>query len=567
MSRNAFGILMLALLTCSGAPLVAATATQGTTAGSSHLAERLRRSLEAGRSPGELAIGSETVYASEALARFYEERGFEPAWVDSDRARPRARVLTSLLQEAEIHGLRGGDYHLGLLTDLLGGRGGPAVEDVDDLELTLSDAALVYAAHLAAGKTDPTRLHSHWRANREGFDAAAFLAQALARGDLRAAYDRLLPAHLEYGRLQLGLAALRDVDAAGGWGGVPPGDTLRPAETSDRVPALRARLTASGDLPRTSSGAGNDPTYDSDLEAAVRVFQGRHGLSVDGIVGERTRGALNVPVKRRIEQARVNLERWRWLPAELGDRHLRVNIAGFELQAVEGGSVPLAFRVIVGKAYTKTPVFSDEVTYLVANPFWYVPRSIAGREMLPKIQADPPYLEREALEVLDGTGPSARVLDPATIDWHALSAATLPYVFRQRPGDANSLGRIKFMFPNSYNVYLHDTPERRLFERDLRTLSHGCIRLERPLDLAAWVLRDDPRWSRELLQAVIDSGIQKTIVLPEPFPIHILYWTAWADGSGALHFRDDVYDRDAAVLRALDEAPPGRGPARENGPP
>jgi murein L,D-transpeptidase YcbB/YkuD len=520
------------------------------------LDEVLRRTLEAGGARGEIEIGSDLAFASEALPRFYAERGFEPAWTAPDGPLPEARTLVRLLQEAELDGLRGSDYHLARITALLGGRRGPVTEELDHLELALSDAALVYAAHLAAGKTDPAALHPQWRATRNDLDAARFLADALDGGDLRAAYEGLRPPYPDYRRLRQGLADLRRIAAAGGWGAVPPGEALRPGEASERVPALRARLAASGDLPPTRVPPA-DPVYDPDLEAAVLFFQSRHGLTADGVVGERTLAALNVPVALRIDQVRVNLERWRWLPADLGERHLRVNIAGFGLQAFEAGRVELESRVIVGKAYTRTPVFSDEVTYLVVNPYWYVPASIAGHEILPRVQADRSYLAREGLQVLDGTGPSARALDPAAIDWGALSAGRLPYVFRQRPGPGNSLGRIKFMFPNPYNVYLHDTPAKALFERDVRTFSHGCIRMERPLDLAAWLLRDDPRWSRERLEALIASGAQQTVRLPEPVPIHVQYWTAWADGQGAIHLRDDVYDRDGAVLRALDEAPPG----------
>lgn len=537
-------------------PWVASLAAQVPIEPTAELDEELRRSLEAGRLRGEIEIGSDRALASEDLARFYEERAFEPAWTAPDGPLPRARTLVAILGDAELEGLRGSDYHLGRISGLLGCRDGLAREDLAALELALSDAALVYAAHLATGKADPGTLHTLWRATRKDFDAARFLEEALAGGDLRAAYEELLPAYPEYRRLKAALVHLRRLAAAGGWGAVPPGELLRPGDASDRVPHLRARLAASGDLPATRTPP-DDPVYDPDLEAVVRSFQSRHGLAADGVVGDRTLAALNAHVARRIEQVRVNLERWRWLPADLGERHLRVNVAAFELQGFEAGRVDLESRVIVGRAYTKTPVFSETMTYLVVNPFWHVPASIAGGEMLPRIQADPSYLERERLQVLDGTGPSARVVDPATVDWTELSAGELPYVFRQRPGAGSSLGRIKFMFPNPYNVYLHDTPQKGLFERDVRAFSHGCIRVEGPLDLAVWLLRADPAWSRERLEALIASGAQRTVVLPEPVPVHVQYWTAWADGRGTVHFRDDLYDRDPAVLRALGEAPPG----------
>ncbi len=545
------------------------------------LSETLRRTLEAGLAEGRLEIGSTAAYASEALSRFYEARGFAPAWTDADGVLPRAAGMVLLLRQAELEGLSPGDYHLaaieGLLADLAvrprGAAGRRAASEPEgapspglaQLDLFLSDAALLYASHLASGKTDPATLHTHWHAERRELDAASFLEEALDAGDLRAAYDGLLPAYAGYRRLRAALALLRGVAEGGGWGTVAAGEPLRPGEASDRVPALRSRLLLSRDLGAAQTAPpapAADTLYDPELEAAVRRFQARHGLTADGVVGERTVAALDVPVERRIEQVIVSLERWRWLPQDLGERHVLVNIAGFELQAVEGGRVALTSRVIVGKLYTKTPVFSGRMTYLVLNPYWYVPGSIARREILADVQKDPGYLAREHLDVMNGTGPEAKVLDPAAIDWSRLGPGNLPYVFRQRPGKVNSLGRIKLMFPNPYNVYLHDTPARSLFARDVRAFSHGCIRVEKPLALAAFALRGDPRWSEETLAAAIGTGAQRTIVLAHPLPVHVLYWTAWVDEAGVLQLRDDVYGRDPVVLRALREPPPAAASSR-----
>ncbi len=560
--------LCLACLALGAAPTASAgAATRG------GLDEILRRTLEAGRIEGRLELGSAVAYASEALPRFYEARGFAPAWTDADGALPQAAELVRLLRRADLEGLSPGDYHLAAIEELLshlgfrsgtpaGAEAGAPAPELAQLELFLSDSGLLYASHLASGKTDPATLHTEWRADRRDLDAAGFLEQALDSGDLASAYDGLLPAYPGYRRLRRALAGLSRVAAAGGWGVVAAGEPLSPGEEDERVTALRRRLALSGDLEAAGApapAAADDTLYDSELEAAVRSFQARHGLTADGVVGKRTLEALDVPVERRIDQLIVNLERWRWLPQDLGERHVLVNIAAFELQAVDGGRVALSSRVIVGKRYTKTPVFSGRMTYLVLNPYWYVPGSIARNEILRDVQKDPGYLAREQLDVLDGTGPDARVLDPAAIDWSSLAPRDLPYVFRQRPGKVNSLGRIKLMFPNPYNVYLHDTPSRGLFEREVRAFSHGCIRVERPLALAAFVLQAGPRWTEETLAAVIDSGVQQTIVLADPVPVHVLYWTAWVDENGTLQLRDDVYDRDPVVLRALREAPPPGG--------
>jgi len=563
--RTAAVSLLLALLTVAATSWPAGRLPER--------AEEIRRAIEAGRQEGALRLSPDLVQAVASLARFYEARGFEPAWTGPDAPLPRARTMVAILQQAESHGLQPSDYHLERIERVL--EACAAADRADDaslpaersgrlttLDLLLTDAALLHASHLASGKTDPTSLHAQWRTDRRELDAPAFLARALEAGDLRHAFADLEPPYPGYRRMIAVLARLRRVAAAGGWPAVPSGPALHPGEADERMPALRARLSASGDLDETanadepSNPLVNPLLYDPALEAAVRAFQARHGLGADGMVGTRTAAALSVPVERRIEQLLVNLERWRWLPADLGERHLRVNIAGFELQAIDHGRVDLTLRVIVGKQFTKTPVFTGRLTYLVLNPYWWVPRSIAAGEILPKVQTDPGYLATGGYEVLDGTGPTARTLDPASIDWGALSRETLPYVFRQRPGAGNSLGRIKFMFPNSYNVYLHDTPEKRLFERDVRAFSHGCIRVERAADLATYLLRDDPAWDADRLERVIASGAQETVLLARPLPVHILYWTAWIDPSGALELRDDLYGRDPPVLAALRSPPP-----------
>jgi murein L,D-transpeptidase YcbB/YkuD len=358
-----------------------------------------------------------------------------------------------------------------------------------------------------------------------------------------------VPPYPEVRRLAAALDDLQRTADTGGWPLVPAGEPLRPGDASVRVPELRDRLLATGDLPEPGVLSA-DPFYGPELVAAVLHFQRRHGLADDGVVGTRTLAALNVPVERRIDQVRVNLERWRWLPADLGEHHLRVNIAGFELDEVQSGWITYSARVIVGRQYTKTPVFSSEITHLVLNPYWSVPSGIARREILPAVKKDPSYLAREGFDVLAAGGPAVPI-DPATIDWSELSAARLPYVFRQRPGPGNSLGRIKFVFPNPYDVYLHDTPARSLFEREVRAFSHGCIRLQNPLELADRLLAGDPAWTPERLRAEIASGRKQSVRLPAPLPIHVVYFTAWVDGAGTLHFRNDVYGRDAAVLDAL----------------
>jgi murein L,D-transpeptidase YcbB/YkuD len=260
---------------------------------------------------------------------------------------------------------------------------------------------------------------------------------------------------------------------------------------------------------------------------------------------------LNVPAEARAWQIAANLERWRWLPRSLGRRYILVNIANFTLDVIEDDHPVLSMRIIVGKPYQHTPVFSALMTNLVLNPSWYVPPSIAREEILPLLRRDPTYLAKQHMRVYQGQGAEWQELNPRTINWSQVSATHFPYRLRQVPGPKNPLGRIKFTFPNQFSIYLHDTSSPELFAQTVRTFSHGCIRIEKPIELAEYVLQGNVRWSRDGIQAVIASGVEQTVTLPQPLPIYLLYWTAWVDADGVVHFRPDIYDRDAPLEKAL----------------
>jgi murein L,D-transpeptidase YcbB/YkuD len=296
--------------------------------------------------------------------------------------------------------------------------------------------------------------------------------------------------------------------------------------------------------------------YDDQLQAALIRFQERHGLAPDGRVGPKTRAALNVPIDARIQQMVLNLERRRWMPDDRGARYVFVNLADFELKVVHEPKTVLDTRVVVGAPYQRTPVFSAEMTYVVINPYWHVPPGIARNELLPKIREDPRYLAANDFELLSDWSESATLLDPLAIDWSAVSAQAFPYKLREKPGPGNALGRIKFMFPNRFNVYMHDTPARALFEKTVRSFSHGCIRVERPEEFGAVVLGRQPGWSLDRIQAAIARGERRIVTLAAPLPVHITYLTAWVNKDGSVHFRDDVYGRDALLAEALLGASP-----------
>jgi murein L,D-transpeptidase YcbB/YkuD len=324
---------------------------------------------------------------------------------------------------------------------------------------------------------------------------------------------------------------------------------MRKGDRGERVRVLRTRLIVGGDLGQELNNNGD--SFDNALEQAVREFQRRHGLEVDGIVGPATLEALDVSVEERVRQIELNMERWRLLPQDLGQRYVLINIPNFELDVVENGKTVMSMRAVVGRPYRHTPVFSARMTYLVLSPYWNIPPGIAIEDVLPLIRKDPNYLAKHNIKVFQGWGAETKEINPKTVDWTRVSAKNFKYRFRQEPGPQNPLGRVKFMFPNEFNVYIHDTPSQELFTKTERCFSSGCIRIEKPIELAEYVLRGDPEWTREKILAEIEKWVEQVVHLPEPIPVHVLYWTAWVDENGTIQFRKDIYGSDERLNEAL----------------
>ena len=494
------------------------------------------------------------------LARFYERRTFRPAWMDPEGRFAQAQDLVDAIQRCSFQGLQPDVYHLpaieALRVEIEGGRnagGSVDPEVLSDLDLLLTDAFLMYGSHLLSGRVDPETIDPRRVVSSRETDLAELLQAALETNQVNAALEALLPKHPGYAGLRQALLEHRGIMEKGGWPSVPGGPTLHPGERGRRVAAMRARLAASGDL--DGSEEGDPELFDNCLEGAVRRFQRRHGLAVDGVVGPATLAALNVPLRERVRQIELNMERWRWLADDLGTRYILVNTADFMLEVVEQGKRVLAMRVVAGRKASRTPVFSGRMTDLVLNPYCHVPHKLAVRDMLPRIKKDPAYLDRKGIRVFESWEDLAPELQPETIDWSGITKHNFSFKFRQDSGPSNALGRVKFMFPNKFAVYLHDTPARYMFRRSQRDFSSGCIRVERPIDLAEYVLRGDPNWTREEILARIKDGKSRIVWLPESIPVHVLYWTAWVEGEGILHFRRDVYARDGPLDTALREAP------------
>ena len=418
------------------------------------------------------------------------------------------------------------------------------------LDVMLTDSLFRLGYHQRYGKVNPEDLDPHWNFNRElGDDPPAVIMQrAMDSPSLLVFLKEFTRRGPIYGQLQQALAEYRKLAEAGGWASVAAGGTLKPGASDARVPAIAERLAVTGEIADAGPFA-TATVYDKALETGVRKFQTHHGLGIDGVIGPATLRAMNVPVEDRIEQLRLNLERARWVLGDLAEDFIIVNIAGFKAYVVRDSDIVWQTDVQVGKTFHQTPVFRDEMKYVVFNPTWTVPYSIATKEMLPRIKIDPTYFETRDFDIKDRSG---QLVSADSIDWSQISRRNFPYTFVQRPGPRNALGRVKFIFPNEHSVYLHDTPSKSLFGRAERAFSHGCVRVKNPFDLAE-VLLGSEGWDQEKIKATLDSRETKAVYLPEALPVLLLYWTAEIGPGGDVHFYTDVYERDARIAKALAE--------------
>jgi L,D-transpeptidase YcbB len=483
--------------------------------------------------------------------QFYERRRYAAAWIQGTDPKPQMQELIKALTASANEGLDPQLYSVSLLEHRRqeASRGFLTKKGFDPNEAGALDAWLTYlymkySSDLADGLSDLAHADPRWQIKAEKFDLAGRLEKALDTNTVNQSLTELLPENPQYRALRKVLADYKALAARPAWPVVPSPLKLKPRARSTQVGLLAQRLAASGDYTGRVPAQNEAATYGPELQEAVRRFQRRHGLADDGIVTPAVVAEMNVPLSKRIEQIQLNLERWRWLPRDLGSRYILVNIPEYRLEVWEGDHVALTMRVVVGKQDTPTPIFNDEMTYLVFSPYWNVPPDIAKGETLPEILKDPGFLQRTNMEVVDASG---KVVGPSTIDL----ADPTQYRFRQRPGDGNSLGLVKFMFPNQYNVYLHDTPTDSLFARARRSFSHGCVRIEQPLALAEYVLRDRPDWTKERIEAAMQALEERTVKLRTPIPVYFGYWTARVSGDGLMQFRKDVYGIDARLTTML----------------
>lgn len=515
--------------------------------------EILRQRVELLMFDPQLQVGGEVILTRELLPQLYAAVDYEPLWRD----RSTIDQLDALAELAYREGLDKNDYPLNTLAALLPASGLPEDDFARaELDILATETLLRIGFQLRFGKVNPYELFPNWNFDREllpGVDPVDTIRSIIASGSLRDSAAELIARGPYYQAIVATLSDHRAISAAGGWPQVPEGPTLRVDDQGQRVAALRSRLAASGDL---SGSATDSPTFDSELAQAVVAFQQRHGLDDDGVVGMQTIAALNVPVEDRIRQIRGSLERGRWVFEDIRASEaemVMVNIASAEVNLVRGLEFVWTSRVQVGKNYRQTPVFKDEIEYLVFNPTWTVPPTILRQDVLPKLLADPAgYLTKKNMDLLDRDG---RVIDVETVDFSTLSPRNFPYIVRQRPGPWNALGMVKFIFPNPHFVFLHDTPSRELFERSGRAFSSGCVRVEDPFVFAELLFNEPAKWNQVAFQEILDSKQIRTIHLKKPIPVFLLYLTADVNGEGRARFFEDIYGRDEVLLSALDAAP------------
>jgi murein L,D-transpeptidase YcbB/YkuD len=507
----------------------------------------IQQRIETGIEQGGVAIGGIYLYNEDSIEKYYTERQFIPVWSDNKDRQDFIEIINSSFEE----GLTPSDYHLdkimALKEELEKDKNNPDINA--DLDLLMTDAISLYANHLNYGKVMQSKLRKTWNLaeNPMPENLSKEFNMALEDNSLLSLIKTYGPQHFMYKKLKVGLKKYRQIEKDGGWPLIPEGETLKPGMSDERIAVMRKRLTITGDL--VNDNPADPLLFDDELEQAVKNFQFRNNLTQDGAVGKNTLAQMNVPVAIRIDQIRINMERARWIMHKLEKDFLVVNIAGYNIRRLTDKEVVYYSPVIVGRPYHQSPIFKGTIQYFVINPTWTVPYSIATKETLPRMLKNPNYLAEHNMIIMDRSG---KKLDPSTIDFSKYSRSNFPFTVRQEPGPHNALGQVKFIFPNPYSVYLHDTPGRSLFTREERAFSHGCIRLQKKWELLIGLMNEPDVWNMDKINEILATGKTTTVHLNKPIDILILYWTAGADRKDRIYFDVDVYERDPAVLRELD---------------
>lgn len=495
-----------------------------------------------------------------ALKPAYAARAHAPIWLAASEGRVRASdaaraVITALAAVGE-EALSPEDYGAKTLAELLAriDAGPVADEDLARFDLLLSDALLDYAADLQGGRLAGLRLPSDVLIKPRDIDRTRLFAEIIDAADPLAAARSRGVDWAEAEKLQAALKKMRAFAAATrDWPQIPDGPSVEPGRYDSRIPALRQRLALTEGVAATPPKGVAATEFEPELVKGLTRFQARHGLKRDGVLGKSTRVALNRTPAERVQQIEVSLERHRWRPDRVHDRFVVVNVAAQRAQVIEKGQPVLDMAVVIGRPDRPTPILDDKIVGMIINPYWNVPQRNAEQDMLPKLRANPQAVVDRGFKIYSGWGANATQIDPATIDWSQVRQKGFPYHIRQDPGPANALGRLRFTLTNKLDIYLHDTSDRWLFQNDVRTLSSGCIRIEKPYDLADIVIQGTPGWSIDRIRKTVDSRANAGLTVTNPVPVHITYVTAWVDGAGELQLREDIYGHDQRLIAALSQ--------------
>ncbi len=478
-----------------------------------------------------------------SLSHFYHDKS-AALWLEKQQLSNKAYDALDFISSSSKQGLEPDNYHYLVLKQLDPSESMLAAQQFDIL---LTDGLLKLIHDLSVGRLKTTEADPDWFIPQAEFDAIYFLQQALLTKHLRTELDSLIPTSAEYRKLTQALARYQRYVARGGWSQIPQIPSIRPGDSHQQLPVIRARLTfEDSHIPRSDNP--DSFQYDAQTQQAVRHFQETHGLKVDGIIGKETIAAMNIQASDRVKQIKIALERRRWMPDELGQQYLFINLANYTLSAVENSHEKLKMRVIVGREKRQTPSFSSQMDRVVVNPYWNVPRKLAVKDLLPKQQEDFNYFYSHNIRVFTRENGQKIEQDPYLVDWHALTQNNFPYTLRQDPGKQNALGIVKFLFPNQWAIYLHDTNHKKLFARSTRSLSSGCIRVEDPIALANFSLAD--RYKPKTILEMIESKENRGRKVTKSLSIYAVYFTVWMDDN-EVNFSPDVYQRDKRMAKSL----------------
>ena len=497
-------------------------------------------------------VDNENLLCGKELRLFYVNRYYDPAWFIRNSLSNNGFDLLNYIRQVDQQGLQPNDYHLYLIEEYLKKVLSSAATDTTDLiklDILLTDAFLLLGFHLYYGKVDPVKEGANWQMQRKDPELRLDLKLegALMENEVDHELNMLAPGYRSYWMMKEELAFFLRLNEQL-WPAILSKISIKPGESNMLLPRIRERLIKL----RYKLSDSISIIFDEELEKQLKLFQQDWGLNSDGVIGKATLEDLNSLPYKLVSQLKVNMERYRWMPLQVTEKYIIVNIANFKLDLIEGSDTLISMRVIVGKESRTTPVFNELLSYIVFSPNWTVPNTILQEDVIPELLKGSEYLDKRDMILLRNDGSELAYKD---VDWSTITKDNFPYIVRQNPGPGNALGRVKFMFPNTYNVYIHDTPSKGYFTRDDRGLSSGCVRVEKPFDLAVLLLSDSPEWTPANILIAMQQDKEQTVRLKIPVEVVLTYLTAWTDGSDRIQFRKDIYQRDEILMKALNQKP------------